>query len=174
MNASIAAAYGVYPRHVALTDVVHALNQAGYGNANICMVLSPAHPHAAALAEGSTLQGRQEDTAISTRVMEWFSALGAVVIPTICFFVRTQAFLQAVVSEQNIPSLSRGSRTLMGLGFSQEDAKRLGHQLTDVGALIYVSCAENAKADGAIKLLRSTGASEAASLSLIRASAAVA
>jgi hypothetical protein len=173
MIPTLAAAYGLYPRHVALPDVVRALNNAGYGNANICMVLSPAHPHAAAVAGGSILEGLEE-TAISTRVIEWFSALGAVIIPTICFFVRSQTFLQAVVNDQNVPSLSGGSRTLIGLGFSQDDAKRLGHQLTDVGALIYVSCGEDAKADGAIELLRSTGASEAASLNLIKASAAVA
>lgn len=172
MTPAVAAAYGVYPRTVGLYDVVCALNRAGYGNADICMVLSPAHPHAAAVADGSLLREHNEDTAITTRVIEWFSALGAVVIPTICFFVRSQAFLQAVVNDLNIPSLSRGSRTLVGLGFSHRDAKRLGHQLTDVGALIYVSCEENAKADGAIKLLRSTGASEAAMLPIAKASAA--
>jgi hypothetical protein len=139
------------------------------------MVLSPAHPHAAAVADGGILEGRNhEDTAITARVIEWFSALGAVVIPNICFFVRSQAFLQAIISDENSPSLSRGSRTLVGLGFSQHDARRLGNQLTDVGALIYVSCEGDAKADGAIKLLRSTGASEAASLNLLKAAAAAA
>jgi hypothetical protein len=60
------------------------------------------------------------------------------------------------------------------LGFSTDDAKRLGRQLSDVGALVYVTCAGNAKANSAIELLRLTGAQEAASLEAIRAAAAFA
>ncbi len=79
-------------------------------------------------------------------------------------FVRSQAFLQALLAEQTSSQLSRGSRALLSLGFSQADAQRLGHRLSDVGALVYVSCREITKAMGAIELLRSTGAQEAASL----------
>jgi hypothetical protein len=158
------AAYGMYARDIALNDVVLALNKAGFENEDICMVLSPAHPDAAAVNEASTLGAIEPQNALGARMIGWFSEFGAVVIPTVGFFIRSQMFFHALVVEQNFPSLSRGSRTLLGLGFSQAEAKRLGRQLCDVGALVYVSCRENAKADGAIELLRQTGAREAASL----------
>jgi hypothetical protein len=60
----------------------------------------------------------------------------------------------------------------MDLGFSQDDAKRLGLRLSDVGALVYVSCPERAQASGAIELLRRTGAQEASSLGGALAAAA--
>ena len=158
------AAYGMYPRNVALPDVVGALNSAGFGKEDICMVLSPAHPDAAAVRDAGTFDASVEERTCSARMIGWFSAFGAVVIPTVGFFVRSQEFLQALFSEQSVSSLSRGSRTLIGLGFSQDDAKRLDHQLCDVGAMVYVACKEDAHADGALELLRSTGAREAASL----------
>ena len=107
-------------------------------------------------------------------MIAWFSELGAVVIPTVGFFIRSQAFFHALLVEQNSPGLSRGSRTLLGLGFSQDEAKRLGRQLSDVGALVYVSCQESAKADGAIELLRRAGAKEAASLGMAQVTQAAA
>lgn len=171
MNTNGTAAYGMYARDIALPDVVCALNKAGFENEDICMVLSPAHPDAAAVNEASTFDAEGPQNALGARMIGWFSEFGAVVIPTVGFFIRSQMFFHALVVEQNFPSLSRGSRTLLGLGFSQSEAKRLGHQLCDVGALVYVSCRENAKADGAIELLRRTGAREAASL---RKAAAVA
>jgi hypothetical protein len=154
----------MYPRNVALPEVVGALNSAGFGKEDICMVLSPAHPDAAAVRDADTLEASLEDQMSSARMIGWFSAFGAVVIPTVGLFVRSQDFLTALFAEQSASSLSRGSRTLVGLGFSQDDAKRLDHQLSDVGAMVYVSCKEDAHADGAIELLRSTGAREAASL----------
>jgi hypothetical protein len=102
-------------------------------------------------------------------MIEWFSKFGAVVIPTVGLFIRSQAYFQALLAEQNIPSLSQGCRTLIGLGFSQDDAKRLGHRLCDVGALVYVSCKEVDRANRVIELLRRTGAQEAASVEMLAA-----
>lgn len=174
MRVNRTAAYAMYARNVALPEVVSALNQAGFEKEDICMVLSPAHP-AATAAEDATLGDlAREQSAISARMIGWFSELGAVVIPTVGFFIRSQAFFHALLVEQNFPGLSRGSRTLLGLGFSQDEAKRLGHQLCDVGALVYVSCQEGAKADWAIELLRRAGAREAASLGMAQTAQAAA
>jgi hypothetical protein len=174
MSNNGAAAYGMYPRSVALPDVVCALNQAGFMNEDICMVLSPAHPDAAPVRDASIFDVRGGESAISARMIGWFSEFGAVIIPTVGFFIRSEPFFRALFTEQNFPTLSRGSRTLVGLGFTQDDAKRLGHQLSDVGALVYVSCHEGAKVDGAIELLRRTGAKEAARLASSKAVAAAA
>lgn len=173
MASSGTAAYGMYSRSVALPEVVSALNRAGYHNENICMVLSPAHPDAA-IFHDSTHDGAADDSATPARTIRWFSGFGAVVIPTVGVFVRSQAFLEALLSEKPSSALSRGSRTLVDLGFSTDDAQRLGRQLSDVGALVYVTCAENTKAMSAIELLRQTGAQEAASLKAIQAAAAAA
>ena len=172
MNTNGPAAYGMYARDIALPEVVDALNRAGFENEDICMVLSPAHPDAAAVNEGSPFDVAGSQSVLGARMIGWFSEFGAVVIPTVGFFIRSQAFFHALLVEQNFPSLSRSSRTLLGLGFSQAEAKRLGRQLCDVSALVYVNCRENAKADGASELLRRTGAREAASLSRAMAVAA--
>ncbi len=172
MSVHGAAAYAMYPRNVALPEVVSTLNRAGFGNEDICMVLSPAHPVATAVEDATIGNVAKEQSASSARMIGWFSQLGAVVIPTRGFFIRSQAFFHALLGEQNFPSLSRGSRTLLGLGFSEDDARRLGHQLGDVGALVYVSCKEGAQTDGAIELLRRAGAREAASLGTVQAARA--
>lgn len=169
MRANGTAAYGMYSRHVALPEVVCALNQAGFTNQDICMVLSPAHPDAVPFHDASALNVPTADSRLSARMIDWFSKFGAVVIPTVGFFIRSQAYFQAVLGEQNVPSLSQGCRTLLGLGFSQDDAKRLGHRLCDVSALVYVSCKEGDKANRVIELLRRTGAQEAASVEKLAA-----
>ena len=164
MNATGTAAYAMYPRTVALPEVVGALNSAGFQKEDICMVLSPAHPDAAAMGEANAFNTRDFAAGTGARMIGWFSGFGAVVIPTVGLFIRSQAFFQALLNEQNIPAFSRGSRALLGLGFSPDDAKRLGQQLCDVGALVYVTCQGKAKARGAIELLRGLGAREAASV----------
>jgi hypothetical protein len=168
------AAYGMYPRTVALREVVCALNRAGFGNEDICMVLSPAHPVASVVRDAKVLDVEAEESATSARMIGWFSEFGAVVIPTVGVFIRSQAFFHALLIEQNFPALSRGSDTLMGLGFSENEARRLGHQLSDVGALVYVSCRESGNATCATELLRLAGAKEAASLSMVKAAEAAA
>jgi hypothetical protein len=174
MSTNGTAAYGMYPRSVALPEVVYALNRAGFGNQDICMVLSPAHPVASVIRDARVLDVEREESASSARMIGWFSEFGAVVIPTVGFFIRSQAFFHALVIEQNFPSMSRSSRTLVGLGFPEEEAKRLGHQLCDVGALVYVSCEESGKADRAIELLRRAGAREAAGLGMAKSADAAA
>jgi len=164
ISATGTAAYGMYPRTVALPDVVGALKKAGFDQEDICMVLSPAHPDAAALRDATLFNAEDVSSGASARMIRWFSGFGAVIIPTIGFFARSERFLQALIAEQYVPALSRGSRALLSLGFSTDEAKRLGYQLCDVGALVYVSCKENAKTKGAIELLRRTGAREASSL----------
>jgi hypothetical protein len=52
----------------------------------------------------------------------------------------------------------------VGLGFSEEDAERFEDQLGNLGALVYISCAESAKTLWAREVLRHTGAREAATL----------
>jgi hypothetical protein len=137
------------------------------------MVLSPAHPDAGVFHDSTNCAAGAE-SATTTRMIRWFSKFGAVVIPTVGVFIRSQAFLNALLTEKNSCSLSRGSRTLVDLGFSPDDAQRLGHQLCDVGALVYVSCVEKTKATSAIELLRRAGAQEAASLGATQAVAAAA
>jgi hypothetical protein len=159
-----AAAYGMYPRNVALPEVICALNRAGFENEDICMVLSPAHPVATVVCDAKIVDVEPEQSAISARMIGWFSEFGAVVIPTIGFFIRSGAFFRALVIEQNFPALSRSSRALVGLGFPEDEAKRLGHELSDVGAMVYVSCQEGGETDSAIELLRRAGAREAAGL----------
>ena len=174
MTVNEAAAYGMYPRNIALPDIVSTLNLGGFGNEDICMVLSPAHPVATVVREARIFNANPEDGALSARMIGWFSEFGAVVIPTVGFFIRSQAFFHALMIGQDFSPLCGESRTLAGLGFSHDEAQRLGRELGEVGVLVYVACPERARADWAIELLRRTGAREAASLESARAAAAVA
>jgi hypothetical protein len=155
------AAYGIYPHDVALPDVVYTLNRGGFSKEDICMVLSPAHPVAAIVRDANLLNAEREASAMSARTIGWFSEFGAVVIPTIGFFIRSQAYFHSLVVERNSQGLCGGSGTLVGLGFSEDQADRLNRRL---GVLVYVSCNESARAERAVELLRRNGAGEAAAL----------
>lgn len=165
MRINETAAYAMYPRSVALPKVVYALNRAGINNEDICMVLSPAHPDASVF---------DSEAASSARMIAWFSELGAVFIPTVGFFIRSQAFFPPSSTEQSFPSMSRGSKTLLNLGFPQEEAKRLGRELSDFGALVYIPCSGSAKAETAIQVLQNLGPREASTLGPGKAAAAAA
>jgi hypothetical protein len=166
-----AAAYGMYSHNAALPEIVCTLNRAGFDKENICMVLSPSHPVAAAMRDAKIVNAQPEENAANARTIGWFSEFGAVVIPTVGFFIRSQAFFHDLMVERDFTPLCGESRTLLGLGFSENEAKRLGHQMGDVGALVYVACPEAASAEWAIELLRRTGAKEAAGLQKVKAKA---
>jgi|SRR5580704_2639155 hypothetical protein len=160
-----AAAYGIYPRHIPLPEVASILNRAGFDNEDICMVVSPSHPVATIVRNASVFDQERESSAISARIIGWVSELGAMVIPSVGLFIRSQAFFRALVVEQDFRSFCGRSRTLAALGFCRDDEERLDPQLSDdVGALVYVTCPKGPRTDRALELLRSTGARETATL----------
>jgi hypothetical protein len=162
MNA--AAAYGIYPRDIPLTDVVRNLNHAGFENEDICMMLSPGHPIASIVRDASLFNAEKEASAVTAGLIGWLSEFGAVLIPTVGFFIRSQAFFHALMVAREAPALCGSARTLVGLGFSAEDAERFEDQLDDLGVLVYVSCTEGAKTLWAREVLRHTGAQEVSTL----------
>ncbi len=158
------AAYGMYSHDVALNDVVHTLNQAGFENEDICMMLSPTHPIAALVRDASLFNSERESNAVTARLIGWLSGFGAVLIPTVGFFIKSQTFFHALMVSREGPALCGNARTLVGLGFSDDEADRFETQLRKLGVLVYVSCAESAKTMWACEVLRHTGAREAATL----------
>ncbi len=164
MSVNSAAAYGMYSQEVALHDVVHTLNQAGFENEDICMMLAPTHPIATIVREASILNSEREASAVTAGLIGWLSEFGAVVIPTVGFFIRSQAFFHALVVAKDAPALCGSTKTLVGLGFPENDAERFESQLREVGVLVYVSCAEGAKTGWAREMLLRTGARETATL----------
>lgn len=159
-----AAAYGIYSQDIALTDVVRDLNQAGFDNEDICMMLSPAHPIASMVRDASLFNSEKEAGAVAAGLIGWLSEFGAVLIPTVGFFIRSQAFFHALMVAREGPALCGNARTLVELGFSEAQAERFEDQIDDLGVLVYVSCAEGAKTLWAREVLRHTGAQEAATL----------
>ena len=154
------AAYGMYSQDAALHEIVHTFNHAGFHNEDICMMLAPSHPIARIVREANVLNIEHEAGVISAGLIGWLSEFGAVVIPTIGFFIRSQAFFHALISNP-ASALCESPRTLAALGLSNEEAERLEDQL-DV--LVYVSCPESANTEDAFQLLRKTGARETATL----------
>jgi hypothetical protein len=167
------AAYGMYSQDVALNDVVHTLNQAGFDNEDICMMMSPTHPIAALVRDASLFNSERAADAATAGLIGWLSEFGAVLIPTVGFFIRSQAFFHALMARE-APALCGNANTLVGLGFSDDDADRFETQLRRLGVLVYVSCAESAKTMWACEVLRHTGAHEAAMLQEGLAAAATA
>jgi hypothetical protein len=164
MALSAAAAYGLYSRDVALTDIVHNLNQAGFENEDICMMLSPTHPIASVVKDASLFNTEREASAVTAGLIGWLSEFGAVLIPTVGFFIRSQAFFHALMVARDAPALCGNAKTLVGLGFSEERAEHFEDEVGNLGVLVYVSCAEGAKTLWAREVLRHTGAREAATL----------
>jgi hypothetical protein len=158
------AAYGFYSQDVALADIVRNLNQAGFENEDICMMLSPGHPIASIVRDASLFNTEKEASAVTAGLIGWLSGFGAVLIPTVGFFIRSQAFFQALMVAREAPALCGNARTLIGLGFSEDDAGRFEDQIGQLGVLVYVSCSETAKTLWAREVLRHTGAHEAATL----------
>lgn len=157
MTVNPPAAYGMYSDDAELHQVVHTLNQSGFDNEHICMLVSPRHPIATVVREANILNAGQKQGAAAEKFMGWLFEFGAVVIPTVGFFIRSQVFLQALMAGGN-------SRCLVGLGFSERAAQRFENQLHEMGVLVYVACAKTAKAACAVEILRRTGAKEPALL----------
>ncbi len=166
------AAYGIYSNDVALTDIVHNLNQAGFDNEDICMMVSAGHPIASAVRDASLFNSEKESSSVSADLIGWLSKFGAVLIPQVGFFIRSQAFFHALMTSREASVLCGNCNTLVGLGFSPEDAKRFEDELEELGVLVYVSCSESAKTLWAREVLRHAGAREASTLQ--ESSAAVA
>jgi len=164
MAMSSAAAYGIYAQDVALDDIVRNLNQAGFESESICMMLSPRHPIASIVRDASLFNTEKEASAVTARLIGWLSEFGAVLIPTVGFFIRSQAFFHALIVAREASSLCGNARTLVGLGFSEDEAERFEDQLGDLGVLVYISCTEVAKTLWAREVLRHTGAQETATL----------
>lgn len=163
MSLNKAAAYGLYSQHAALREVVGTLNQAAFGSEDICVVLSPTHPISTVVRDARILDP-ERPTSLSAGMIGWLSKLGAVLIPTVGFFARSQAFFHAMMAGMDSPALCASSRTLVALGFPEFAAERFEDQLHRRGALVYVSCAEAASSNWAIQLLQRTGARETATL----------
>ena len=168
MSAQMPAAYGVYAQDAALHEVIHTLNQAGFQNEDICMMLSPAHPIAAIVKEASFLNSEREASAVTAGLIGWLSEFGAVVIPTVGFFIRSQAFFRSLVVSKDSAAVCGTSQTLVSLGFSEMEAERYETQLREDGVLVYISCPESARSDWARELLRRTGALESSTLAIDR------
>src|SRR6202167_5151481 len=153
-----AAAYGIYSQDVVLADIVRNLNQAGFENEDICMMLSPCHPIASIVRDASLFNTEREANAVTAGLIGWLSGFGAVLIPTVGFFIRSQAFFHALMVARETPALCGNARTLVGLGFSEIDAERFEDEIGQLGVMVYVSCAESAKTLWAREVMRHSGA----------------
>ena len=166
------AAYGMYPDDIPLQHVVQTLNQSGFDNEQICLMVWPRHHIASVMREANILNSERKKNAMSEEMIGWLMKLGAVIIPTAGFFIRSRAFLHALVMRKDSPGLCGNSGALVGLGFSRRDAERLEDQVCEMGVLVYVACTEKDRTTKAMEILRRTGASETATLERAAAQAA--
>lgn len=166
------AAYGVYADDVALRQVVQTLNQFGFDKEDICVMVSPQHPIASVVREANILGAGREASAVTTGLFSLLMKLGAVMIPTVGLFIRSQSFLQALLMRKDTRPFCDHSNALMGLGFSEDDAERCESQLRAMGVLVYVACQEVSSTTWAADLMRRMGAYEASTLGVAQQAAA--
>jgi len=157
------AAYGVYSHKVELQQVVATLNQAGYQNKDICVLLAPAHPLAGRVRDLMLLSAEADHTA-SARLIGWLLGLGAVVIPRAGYFIRSRGFMQALLAEPRICASLRNATTLSNLGIRESDAHRCAGLISESGGFVYVSCSQIEQSQSVRNILRDTGAEEACCL----------
>ena len=162
------AAYAVYPEDVEVAEVVRVLSGAGIKKDSICLMFAPTHPVAAIVKHANLLVHEREASAETAGWISWLSDFGAVVIPTIGFFIRSRPFLHALLEASEAPSLCGSFRILSGLGLPEPNAERLEMLLQEVtGFLVYVSSVETTSVNWALEVFRMTGAEESASLDSI-------
>jgi hypothetical protein len=154
----------MYAHDAELRQVVIALSRAGIPKEDICMMVSPSHPIAISVREAGFVGSERESTASNAGLIGWLSEFGAVVIPTVGLFIRSQSFFRDLVLGNHSAALCGRLRSLLGLGFSENEAERVETQFRAAGAMVYVTCPENAGAASALELLRRTGASSTAAL----------
>jgi hypothetical protein len=164
MAAHAPAAYGIYSEDAALRQIVQMLNQSGFEKEDICVMVSPRHPLAAVVREANILSTERSQSAVTMDLVSWLMKLGAVVIPTVGLFIRSQAFLLDLVMKKDSPLLCGDSMALVGLGFSEGDAERCESRIRELGVMVYVNCPESEKTICAAEVLRRTGAYEYATL----------
>lgn len=157
-----AAAYGVYCDAVEVAEVVRRLNKAGFDNEDILLMFAPTHPIAAVMRDASIFNVDREAGAVTAGWIGWLSRFGAVVIPSIGYFIRANTFLGPVTATRDASALCGSSRTLAGLGFADIDAQRFETQLRRAGFLVYVAVKEVPGVHRALELFRLTGAEESA------------
>lgn len=155
------AAFALFPQSAALPEVLQALVQAGFDKESICMMLSPKHPITSIVRDTNSYSFERNASAVTAGLLGWFSEFGAVLIPSFGFFIRSREFFQALVGDQDSAGGCGRHGTFAGLGFAEDDARRYESQLRDFGAMLYVACPEAARTQGALELLRATGAQEA-------------
>jgi len=161
-NAS--AAYGIYANFIEAAGVVRAFNDAGIVNEHICLMLAPSHPIATVVRDANLLNEDRTASAITAGLIGWLSNFGAVVIPSVGFFIRSQAFVRALLLTRDAPALCGGSRTLVGFGFADLEAARLEAELQQGGFMVYIATVDKARLAWALELFRITGAEESAAL----------
>lgn len=126
------------------------------------MLVSPKHPLATVVREANILQEERGTGATTAGMMAWLMKFGAVMIPKVGLFIRSKAFLEALMAK-DAPSYGC-SKGLVELGFSEDDAARFENELDEMGALVYIACPGSARSQRAMEVLRVAGAYEAATL----------
>lgn len=170
--AAIPAAYGMYADYVALRQVVQTLNQSGFDKEDICVMVSPQHPLATVVREANILGAGREASAATRGTFSWLMKLGALVIPSVGLFIRSRAFLDALLTCEDSGTLYDHSHALAGLGFSEDEAERCESHMREMGVLVYVFCPEVEKITSATDVMRRMGAYEAATVEVAQAAAA--
>jgi len=161
MTSGKSAAYAVYDsQSLCVERALEALNQAGFENEEICVLLAPQHP-IAEIVKDAGLAPAPDSAASAATLVEWLARMGAVVIPGVGFFVRSKQFLEAWLEAERDSS---DCGLLAPLGIGEGEARRLEDDLCHDSAVIFVLSAKVADAEWAKEILLRSGAGAASCL----------
>ncbi len=155
------AAYAVYSRAIELQGIVGALNQIGFRNDEICLLLAPGHPIAAQMRDIRTLA---DTSAGLESLVSWLTRLGAVVISNLAFFVRSADYLHALADTPISTKATGHLAALANLGIPESETGRLGSLISNGAGLVFVNCRRTAQSEPALEIFRKTGAEEISGL----------
>jgi len=158
-----AAAYGFFPAESQLENVFRALNHAGFGNGDLCLLLTSGHPIAERVRSSTAQVPREHiQDAAREQVISWLSTYGAVLISNVGLFIGSSDFLGVLSLPEN---LLRSEAEMFGLlGIPPDEAARYKSRLRKNAAFILVSCEHVAHSEWARELLSTMGAEEASLL----------
>jgi len=163
MTSGKTAAYAVYDSDsLCVERALEALNQAGFQNEEICVLLAPQHP-IAEIVKDAGLAPAPDSAASAATLVEWLGRMGAVVIPGVGFFVRSNQFLQAWMDTDSDEDPA-ACGLLSPLGIADGEARRLEDGLCHDSAVIFVLSAKVGDAEWAKEILLRSGAGEASCL----------
>jgi hypothetical protein len=154
--------YGIFPSRSTLERAVVSLQQAGFRNEDVSVLLPENLGNKDLVAEKKSKSPEGAVAGGATGGMlggalGWLAGIGAIAIPGLGPFIAAGPILAALAGAGAGAALGGVTGGLIGLGLPEFEAKRFEGRVKNGGSLMSVHCDNNDWADRAEKILRASG-----------------